>query len=79
MLIVQANAFSQRLPKPEGARKNASLVTKAILEIIKSRYERMAGKAISVLRPLMFAKQTKMSPATERRDWNKSFDSKKRA
>lgn len=32
--------------------ESASRVTKAILEIIKSRYERMAEKAISAPRPI---------------------------
>lgn len=57
----------------ECVKKKASCVTKAI----QSWYERMAEKAISVLHPLMFAKQMKMSLWRERVDWNKSFDSKK--
>lgn len=69
MLIAQANAFSRCFKEPHSQKvyENASSVTKAILEIIKGRYERMAGKAISALRPLMFAKQMKMSLANRQR------------
>lgn len=47
--VFRMSSEAARLRKVQ---ERASRVAKAILEIIKSGYERMAEKAISVLRPI---------------------------